>query len=138
VVTVDGCVFCEIVDGKAPANYVEIGERHVAITPHRPHVPGHVLFIPRAHVPDATTAPGVTGYTVAAASAYVRGLRSPANIITSVGAEATQTVFHLHVHVLPRGANDGLRKSWPWRVKPGEELGPGEAAPADWEPSRGH
>lgn len=132
-----GCVFCAIVAGKEPADYVEIGDKHVAITPHRPHTPGHVLFIPRVHVPDATAAPGVTGYVTAAASAYVRGLRRPANIITSVGAEATQTVFHLHVHVVPRGVNDGLRPSWPWRVKPGEKLGPGETAPDDWRPKDG-
>ncbi len=119
-----------------PADFVAQWNRTVAFRPHRPHVPGHVLFVPRFHVDDAAEAPGVTAYTVADASRYVKAKGQPANIITSVGAEATQTVFHLHVHVIPRGEDDGLRASWPWRVKPGEELGPGEVAPADWEPKR--
>ena len=126
----EGCVFCAIIEGREPAAMVGKTGRTVIFRPRRPHVTGHVLVVPRAHVADATTAPGVTAYTMAEASRYVRDVvQGPANIVTSVGAEATQSVWHLHVHVVPRGANDGLRASWPWRVRPGEELGPGERFP---------
>jgi histidine triad (HIT) family protein len=136
---VSGCVFCRIIDGEEPADFVAKWDRTVAFRPRRPHVPGHVLFVPRFHVADATESPMVAGYTVADAARWVKSwAKGPANIVTSIGAEATQTVFHLHVHVLPRGPEDGLRPSWPWRVKPGEELGPGEVAPADWKPRDGH
>lgn len=133
------CVFCRIIAGDEPADFVERGAGHVAFRPRRPHVPGHVLFVPVRHVADATDSPTETAVVMSRAARYVRDVvGGPANIVTSVGAEATQTVFHLHVHVLPRGEGDGLRPSWPWRVKPGEELGPGEVAPADWRPGDAH
>lgn len=125
----DSCVFCKIIRGDEPANFAEKGVHHVAFFPRRQHTPGHVLFVPRVHVKDAADNSMQTGLVMARASAYVRDVvKGPANIITSVGAEATQTVFHLHIHVVPRGADDGLRPSWPWRIKPGEQLGPGEVA----------
>lgn len=131
----DECVFCRIIAGEEPADFVEKGVHHVAFRPWRPHAPGHVLFVPRKHVADATDNPTVTAITAARASAYIKDVvKGPANLITSVGAESTQTVFHLHFHVVPRGPEDGLRASWPWRIKPGEELGPGEIAPNDWMP----
>ena len=123
------CVFCRIVLGEEPADFVERGPRHVAFRPRRPHVPGHVLFVPKWHISDAAERPRLAALTFEAAAWYAGSVvRGPANIITSIGAGATQTVFHLHVHVVPRGPADGLRSSWPWRVKPGEELGPGEVA----------
>lgn len=117
------CPFCQIAAGTAPAKMVEQGDFHVAFEPLRPHVPGHVLFVPREHVADVTDRPLVAMVAMLKAANYVRDvIRGPANIITSVGAEATQTVFHAHIHVIPRGSSDGLRKSWPWRLKKGEEL----------------
>lgn len=125
----DDCVFCQIARGAAPADFVERGDKVIAFRPHRPHTPGHVLFVPRKHVRDAADDPYRAAITVSRAAWYVREVvKGPANIITSIGAEATQTVFHLHVHVVPRGPGDGLRASWPWRLKEGEELGPGESA----------
>lgn len=117
------CVFCEIVAGRAPATFVEQSGAHVAFEPLGPQTPGHVLFVPREHVADAAQNPGVTGYVMEQAARYAADV-GPANIITSIGAEATQSVFHLHVHVLPRGARDGLRPSWPW-VRP-HALRPGQ------------
>lgn len=114
------CVFCAIAAGEAPAEFVEdIGAEYadrtdtMIIRPLGPQVPGHVLVIPRQHVANATEDLTVTSTTMAVAADYA-SLVGPCNIITSVGAEATQSVFHLHVHVLPRGARDGLRPSWPW------------------------
>jgi len=107
------CVFCRIVNGLAPATVVGSSMTSLIIEPLGPQVPGHVLVIPRNHVTDATSSLSTTSATMHDAAAYAAGI-GPCNIITSVGSEATQSVFHLHIHVLPRGERDGLRKSWPW------------------------
>ena len=113
---IDDCAFCQISAGKSPAKIACDDVEWTAFPPLGPHAPGHMLFIPRRHVPDATTDPGLTGVVFAAASAYLgRTLKSEGNILTSVGASATQTVMHLHVHVIPRGPGDGLHHDWPWR-----------------------
>ena len=125
------CVFCKIIAGTEPADFVEKGRFHVAFRPRRPHTPGHVLFVPRAHTDDAAMMPEVSGLVMTAAARYVAELGEPANIITSIGAEASQTVFHLHVHVVPRGEGDGIRRAWPWRIRLSEGLGPGDVFPEE-------
>lgn len=109
------CIFCQIIAGDSPAeDFVDYGPV-VSFRPLGPQAPGHTLFVPRAHLTDATDDPLLTGQVFRVASQYVSRARlDAANLITSVGAEATQTVFHLHVHVVPRGEGDGLRPSWPW------------------------
>lgn len=108
------CVFCEIAAGRAPAQIISDGPSSVAIVPLNPVAPGHALFIPRQHVRDAYTIPRVTAQTVKDATSWAR--RDPrytaANFITSVGAAATQSVYHLHVHVVPRTPGDGLALPW--------------------------
>lgn len=58
----------------------------------------------------------VTSAVMVAAMEYVRDTLHghPANVLTSIGAAATQTVEHLHIHVIPRGSEDGLPADWPW------------------------
>lgn len=111
--TADGapCVFCEIVAGRAPAAIVGKWHSDIAITPLNPVTDGHVIVIPRVHVPDATTSANVSGQTMRQAVRLARGM-GPCNIIASIGAEATQTVMHLHVHIVPRRAGDGLHLPW--------------------------
>ena len=108
----DGCPFCDF-DG--PVLYSEggVGSGVFVIEPLGPVTPGHVIAIPRKHVPSAHELPFVTGNAVAVAILYARkvGLDSY-NLITSVGAPATQSVFHLHVHLVPRLPDDGLRLPW--------------------------
>lgn len=107
--TRDECVFCRIVDGAEPAEIVRRWDETIAIVPLRPVTQGHLLVLPSMHVVDALDDP------VAAASTMYRAAElaeKPCNIITSVGAEATQTVFHLHVHVVPRQPGDGLALPW--------------------------
>ena len=112
------CVFCAIANGEAPATIVESSADTMIIHPIGPQVPGHVLVIPTQHVESAVADLTITAMTMLVAAEYASQV-GPCNIITSVGAEATQSVFHLHVHVLPRGARDGLRPSWPWvRAEP--------------------
>ncbi|KUH36133.1 HIT domain-containing protein [Streptomyces kanasensis] len=73
---------------------------------------GHVLVIPRVHVADAIEDPDVTAAAVRRAAQYAAEAGGDLNLITSVGADATQTVFHLHWHVVPRTAGDGLPLPW--------------------------
>jgi histidine triad (HIT) family protein len=126
------CVFCQIVEGEAPAKFLRRWAGVLVIEPLNPVTPGHTLVIPTRHVIDASDNPLVAARTMRFASLYARQIRQqgqcPAvNIITSCGAEATQTVFHLHVHVVPRRADDGLHL--PWTVAPPTPLrvagGPG-------------
>jgi histidine triad (HIT) family protein len=103
------CVFCAIVAGTAPATVVRRWADAIAIVPLGPVTPGHVLVIPAAHVSDWTADPLVSA--VAMARAVEIG-SYPSNLITSAGVEATQSVFHLHLHIVPRCDNDGLALPW--------------------------
>lgn len=107
------CVFCEIVSRRAPATIVNECNRHdtVAIVPLSPVVDGHVLFIPREHVADLGHDVEVTGRVMECAARFANRHRS-ANVLTSMGRAATQSVFHLHVHVVPRAEDDGLMLPW--------------------------
>lgn len=117
-VAVSACVFCEIVAGRAPAKFVIDGLNTIAIEPLNPVVPGHVIFIPRVHVRDAYEDPRVTGQVYTDAARWLRVVGPPsANLITSIGVPATQSVFHLHVHAVPRVAGDGLLLPWSGQVR---------------------
>ena len=105
------CVFCAIVAGEAPATIVRNWGDVIAIKPRGGVNEGHTLVIPRAHVADGGVDPLVTGQTMACA-AELMAEHKDANIITSKGKDATQTVFHLHVHVVPRQAGDELPLPW--------------------------
>ncbi len=105
------CVFCLIVAGRAPATVVWRWPEVIAIRPRRPVAAGHVLVIPRRHVADVAANPAVSAATMRAA-AELAGEHRAANVITSRGSAATQTVFHLHLHVVPRADGDGLPLPW--------------------------
>lgn len=106
------CVFCEIARSPAPpAVVVRRWPTVVAFVPLHPVTPGHVLVVPHTHVPDAATDPDVSAATMRAA-AELAAQHPACNVITSRGPEATQTVFHLHLHVVPRRAGDHLPLPW--------------------------
>jgi histidine triad (HIT) family protein len=108
----DGCAFCAVVAGSSPAVVVRTWDDAIAIVPRGGGVTeGHVLVLSRVHVADAGTDPAVTAAVMRRAAELLAG-RPAANLITSKGAAATQTVFHLHVHVVPRTAGDGLALPW--------------------------
>jgi histidine triad (HIT) family protein len=109
------CVFCAIACGDAPAEIVREWSDAVAIVPLNPVVPGHVIVMPKSHVTDALDSPVTTAAVMARVAQLAAG---PCNIITSVGREATQTVFHLHVHIVPRADGDGLTLPWTAQQKP--------------------
>ena len=110
------CPFCEIFAGRGEAQIVRswLGGTYpmLAIRPLEPVTPGHLLVIPSRHVPDFTSEPHVTAVTVAHAAQLAAELGHDMNLITSRGPAATQSVFHLHLHLVPRTAGDGLALPW--------------------------
>lgn len=103
------CVFCLIADHKAPALIVHETENFMAFVPLNPVTDGHLLVIPRAHYQDAADDPFVAGL-VAGFAAHIA--TPPYNLIVNCGEEASQTVFHLHWHIVPRRKDDGLLLPW--------------------------
>ena len=117
---VDDCVFCQIIFENDPAVVFYRDEHGIGIVPLNPVVDGHVLAIPRRHVADFTDNWIVTADAMRTAFQLARMLNRPCNLITSKGREATQSVFHLHVHIVPRAENDGLvlaqAPGWPQKA----------------------
>lgn len=103
------CVFCEIVAGRTPAAIVHQWDFAIALIPLNPVVEGHTLVLPKAHVRDFSEDPDISAEVMRCASLLAM---PPCNIITSAGREATQSVFHLHLHIVPRRENDGLALPW--------------------------
>jgi histidine triad (HIT) family protein len=116
---VDGCVFCAIVDGTAPAERVYEDASVVAIMDIHPATSGHVLVIPRTHSRDLWDIDPRDAERAMAASVRVAGMlrRSlgPAgiNLVHATGAAAWQSVFHFHLHLVPRNEGDRLVPPWP-------------------------
>lgn len=108
------CIFCQIASGEAPARVIREWPDVIAFAPRHPVTPGHVMVVPRQHVADFIENPMVTARVMQCAAEL--GQR-PMNLITSAGSEATQTVFHLHVHLVPRSEGDGLTLPWTGQVK---------------------
>lgn len=102
------CPFCTY-RGPSPVlrDFVDV----FVIEPLAPVTPGHLLVIPRRHVVHLGDDPGVAARVAAVASILVGGTGSW-NVITSIGREATQTVMHLHLHLVPRHEGDGLKLPW--------------------------
>ncbi|MEV5204932.1 HIT family protein [Streptomyces sp. NPDC053720] len=107
------CTFCLIADGQAPAVVVRRWEDRgiLAILPLNPVTDGHVLVLPAAHVEDAGADQDLAARTMACASELLAD-HDAGNIITSKGEAATQSVGHLHLHVIPRRRGDDLPLPW--------------------------
>jgi histidine triad (HIT) family protein len=105
----DTCVFCDIIAGRSPATVVRRWPDAIAIVPLGPVVDGHLLVIPTTHVRDVTEDPAVSAAAMRRAAELSA---APCNVITSAGREATQSVFHLHLHIVPRAEDDGLALPW--------------------------
>ena len=112
------CIFCKIVAGELPATIVRSDERTLAFMDIAPGTRGHCLVIPRAHSADLTevSPEDLAACAIAAQDLTRRALdgldADGVNLINSCRAAAWQTVFHFHVHVIPRYANDGLVLPW--------------------------
>jgi histidine triad (HIT) family protein len=116
--TADSCLFCRIVAGELPAQIVAQDERTVAFMDINPATDGHLLVVPRVHTRDLFEIgdEDLAAVTIAAGRmARLQRERLGAdgvNLINSAGAAAWQTVFHFHVHVIPRYAGDPLKLPW--------------------------
>ena len=129
-----GCIFCKILAGEIPATIVGEDERTVTFMDINPATRGHMLVIPRTHTADllSVDAEDLRAVAIASQRQAVRAkelLRADGvNLVNSCGAVAWQTVFHFHVHVIPRYVDDPLRL--PWVPVPGD---PAEIAAAAQE-----
>lgn len=109
------CVFCEIVAGTAPAIRIHEDDDYLAFLDVRPFTRGHTLVIPKRHTVDLTDTPAETladmiglGQRIGLA-ARASGLGADGNnVVVNDGKAAFQSVFHIHLHVLPRRNGDKL------------------------------
>jgi histidine triad (HIT) family protein len=118
------CIFCKIVGGELPAEIVDEDERTISFMDIHPATRGHALVIPRRHARDLLEidADDLTA-TILAAQRLARRVddrlgADGANLLNSRGQAAWQTVFHFHIHVIPRYQGDPLRL--PWTPAPGD------------------
>lgn len=116
----ESCDFCAIARGlDRSAEIVCEGKDWIAFFPLDPATPGHTLVIPRRHVADLWEAdPQLAADLVRAAQRVGQAVQvalnpDGMNLITSAGSAAEQTVFHLHLHVVPRWTRDGFGQIWP-------------------------
>lgn len=114
----EDCIFCKIAAGEIPARIVDEDERTLAFMDIAPATRGHALVIPRAHATDLLS---VSDEDLSAVALAARRLAARMkerlgaegiNLLNSCGRAAWQTVFHFHVHVIPRYAEDPLRLPW--------------------------
>ena len=118
------CIFCAIVAGELPAHLIAENDGAIAIADIAPATRGHSLVIPRSHAADIGDI-SAEELTAAALLAQVIARRARerlgadgVNLLHSAGAAAWQTVFHFHLHVIPRYVGDPLRL--PWAPSPGD------------------
>ena len=111
----EDCIFCKIVAGELPAEKVDEDERTLAFMDLNPWTRGHLLVIPKQHAADLGEI-GDDDLAACAAMAKRLALRQRerigadgVNLINSYGAAAWQSVFHFHVHVIPRYDDDPLQ-----------------------------
>jgi histidine triad (HIT) family protein len=108
------CVFCAIVAGEAPAIRIYEDDGYLAILDIRPFTRGHTLVLPKRHTVDLTdTAPATLADMLAIGQRIARAARATeladaTNVGINDGPAAFQTVFHVHLHVLPRRNGDKL------------------------------
>ena len=118
------CIFCAIVDGRAPAHVVRSDERTIAFLDINPATSGHTLVVPRTHARtlldlDPADATSMMAAAQSVALMLDRALQPEGlNLFQANEPAGWQTVFHVHLHVLPRWAGDGLVP--PWTVTPGD------------------
>jgi histidine triad (HIT) family protein len=114
----EDCIFCKIVAREIPAYIVDEDEQTLAFMDIAPATRGHALVIPKLHTSDLWE---IDEEQFAAVARAARRLAQTIkerlepdglNLINSCRAQAWQTVFHLHVHVIPRYSGDPLKLPW--------------------------
>jgi histidine triad (HIT) family protein len=121
------CIFCKVVAGEIPGEIVDSDDRTITVMDINPATRGHVVVIPREHAENLLD---VSEQDLAATMGAVRrmvermqGTIAPAgfNVLSNMGRAAWQSIFHFHVHVIPRYPDDPLQLPWlPEPAEPGE------------------
>jgi histidine triad (HIT) family protein len=114
----EGCVFCAIVAGETDAHVVASDDATLAFLDVRPVFPGHVLLVPRDHYETLTDLPpALVGPLFDASQRLARAVEAGMDAhgtFVAMNNRVSQSVPHLHVHVVPRRRKDGLRGFfWP-------------------------
>jgi histidine triad (HIT) family protein len=118
------CLFCKIAAGEIPATRVREDDRTIAFMDINPATRGHLLVIPREHAANLLEvgaedlAACLTAAQELAGRLTEKLAADGVNLLNSCGRDAWQTVFHFHIHVIPRYAGDPLRL--PWVPQPGD------------------
>ncbi len=118
------CIFCKIIAGQIPCFKLLEDDATIAFMDINPVNPGHVLVIPKHHAPNLMEIPtDCLAATVATAQTVARAVDKTLkphgiNLVQSNGPGAGQSVFHLHVHIIPRIAGDKLKLNW--GIAPGD------------------
>jgi histidine triad (HIT) family protein len=109
------CVFCSIVAGEAPATRIYEDDDYLAILDIRPFTRGHTLVFPKRHTVDLTDTPSETcagmvaiGRRIALAARASELHADGNNVVINDGRAAFQSMFHIHLHVVPRRNGDKL------------------------------
>ncbi|WP_328993883.1 HIT family protein [Kribbella sp. NBC_01245] len=114
----ENCLFCGIAAGTSPSQLIEENDLAVAFMDINPATPGHLLVIPRAHSTDLREAKAedLTAATLMAQELVTRVIdrlgADGANLLSCIGPVAWQSVFHTHLHVVPRYQDDPLKLPW--------------------------
>jgi histidine triad (HIT) family protein len=124
----EDCIFCGIVAGDLPAQIVDSDEHTVAFMDINPATRGHALVVPRTHAADLMEISDEDlEQTMVAARRLARKIDAALepdglNVLNACGPAAWQTVFHYHLHVIPRYEDDPLKLPWIPRGAPEEEI----------------
>jgi histidine triad (HIT) family protein len=122
------CIFCKILGGELPATIVDQDERTIAFMDISPATRGHALVIPRMHSTDLLEIEPEDLQAVALASrrlaarAKARLGADGVNLLNACGVVAFQSVFHFHMHVIPRYEGDAVRLPWVPELGDPEEI----------------
>ncbi len=114
----EDCIFCKIVMGIIPASTIYEDASVLSFLDINPAMKGHALVIPKNHFDDTAHTPSfVLGHMMEVAKkvgdAQSKTLGSSGyNLLINTGKDAGQVVFHTHLHVIPRWADDGLKIEW--------------------------
>jgi histidine triad (HIT) family protein len=112
------CIFCKVIAGEIPGEVVDSDDRTVTVMDINPATRGHVVVIPREHSENLLT---VSEDDLAATMGAVRRITERMqetlepdgfNVLNNMGRAAWQSIFHFHVHVIPRYREDPLRLPW--------------------------
>ncbi|SRR6266508_6133064 len=112
------CLFCGIIEGSIPSQTIDSDERTVAFMDINPATRGHALVVPRAHSADLLEIGAEDlSATMLASQRLAKRMKvvldaDGINLINACGAVAWQTVFHFHIHVVPRYEDDPLKLPW--------------------------